>query len=320
MHLGSHRSISVVERCNVYDPHGNRVASAQHIQYTGGAIADTVRVFAYDANGEIIERRDGTASGANLDQGSNAAHENQHYVYVNGEQVAHYDEGGTLDVLSQVTAFSSGATSGYVVQTGDTLKSIAQAVYGNASLWYVIAQANAIDGDSQLAVGQDLTIPEVKTNQNDSTTYKPYNSTEIAGSTTPGLPTIAPPPPPPSGGHCSTLTMIIIIAVIVVVTIYTAGAAAEAFGSAAVSSGGTFASGVGALTGAGGLSAATAATAGAAAIGGFVGNVAGAAHGRFAWGVSRLLTGRGAHVRHHCGVDVRCGRADSGGRKAETSC
>jgi YD repeat-containing protein len=210
-----------------YDRRGNRVAIAQHIQYTGGAIADTVRVFAYDANGEIIERRDGTASGANLDQGSNAAHENQHYVYVNGEQVAHYDEGGTLDVLSQVTAFSSGATSGYVVQTGDTLKSIAQAVYGNASLWYVIAQANAIDGDSQLAVGQDLTIPEVKTNQNDSTTYKPYNGSEITGSTTPGLPTILPPPPPPSGGHCSTLAMIIVIAVTVVVTIVTYGATSE---------------------------------------------------------------------------------------------
>jgi hypothetical protein len=170
-----------------------------------------------------------------------------------------------------------------VVQAGDTLKSIAQAVYGNASLWYVIAQANAIEGDSQLAVGQDLTIPEVKTNQNDSTTYKPYNSSEIAGSTTPGLPTIAPPPPPPSGGHCSTLATIIIIAVIVVVTIYTAGAAASAFGSAAATGGSTFASGVGALTGAGGLSAATV---GAAAVGGFVGNAAG------------QLTGDGLGVSH----------------------
>ncbi|WP_176167915.1 LysM peptidoglycan-binding domain-containing protein [Luteibacter sp. 22Crub2.1] len=40
-----------------------------------------------------------------------------------------------------------------MVQTGDTLKSIAQSVYGNASLWYVIAQANAISGDAELAVG-----------------------------------------------------------------------------------------------------------------------------------------------------------------------
>ncbi|HEY4341688.1 MAG TPA: hypothetical protein VGM97_17220 [Steroidobacteraceae bacterium] len=45
-------------------------------------------------------------------------------------------------MLSQVTAFSSGPTSGYVVQTGDTLKSIAQAVYGNASLWYVIVMTH----------------------------------------------------------------------------------------------------------------------------------------------------------------------------------
>jgi LysM repeat protein len=190
---------------SVYDRRGNRVAVVQHTQYAGGSnVADTLRSFAYDGNGQIISRRDGTDKNGAFDQGTTSAAQNQHYMYVNGNQVGHTDEAGKLDILTQVTAFSSGPSSGYVVQVGDTLKSIAQAVHGNASLWYVIAQANAIDSDAGLAIGQDLTIPEVKTNQNDATTFKPYNPGEIAGSTTPTLPTIAPPVPPPSTARWPT--------------------------------------------------------------------------------------------------------------------
>jgi LysM repeat protein len=210
---------------SVYDTRGNLVALAQHTQYAGGAVADAVRVFAYDGHGEIIERRDGTANGAALDQGSTAIHENQHYVYVNGQQVAHYDEGGTLDVLAEVTAFSNSTSGpgGYVVQAGDTLQSIAQAEYGDASLWYVIAQANALSSDNDLAIGQSLTIPQVTTNGNTATTFKPYDPSSIVGSTTPNLPVIAPPPPPPSS-HCNVLAEIIVIVVVVVVSYFTAGA------------------------------------------------------------------------------------------------
>jgi YD repeat-containing protein len=262
---------------SVYDNRGDLVAIAQHTQYAGGSLADTVRVFAYDGNGEIIERKDGTANGSLINQGSTPAHESQHYVYVEGQQVAHYDEGGTLDVLDEVTAFSnsdSGA-GGYVVQAGDTLKSMAQEIYGNASLWYVIADANAISGDSDLAIGQRLTIPEVTTDSNDSTTFKPYNQGSITGSTTPNLPTIAPPPPPPSSS-CNALAEIIIIVVVVIVSIYTAGAASElAAGTFEASTAGeTFATGASVLSGtAVGATAAT--TIGAAAVGGFAGSVAG---------------------------------------------
>ena len=187
-----------------YDDRGNRVAIVQHTQANGGQLEDDVRVFAYNGYGQIIERRDGTAAGDTFSQGSNTTHENQHYVYVNGEQVAHFDEGGTLDVLTQVTAFdNTGAgTGGYVVQRGDTLRSIAQAVYGNAAYWYVIAQANAISSDSDLAIGQNLTLPQITTTSNTATTFKPYNPSDISGSTTPNLPTIAPPPVPPAH-HCN---------------------------------------------------------------------------------------------------------------------
>ena len=233
-----------------------------------------MRVFAYNGYGQIIERRDGTAAGDTFSQGSNTTHENQHYVYVNGEQVAHFDEGGTLDVLTQVTAFdNTGAgTGGYVVQRGDTLRSIAQAVYGNAAYWYVIAQANAISSDSDLAIGQNLTLPQITTTSNTATTFKPYNPSDISGSTTPNLPTIAPPPVPPAH-HCNVLAAIVVIAVIVVATVLTAGALAPAAAGAGAS---IFASGAAVLTGAAGLSAGTLATAFAA---GVVGNLAGQAAG-----------------------------------------
>lgn len=118
---------------SVYDTCGNLVAEAEHTQYAGGSLADTVHVFAYDGSGEIIERRDdGTANGTGIDPGSNPGRETQHYAYVNGQQVAHYDNAGTLDVLNQVTAFSSNNDSpdSYVVQAGDTLESLAQGSTG----------------------------------------------------------------------------------------------------------------------------------------------------------------------------------------------
>lgn len=260
---------------SVYDNRGNRIAIAQQVQYQDGAVADVVRVFAYDGSGQIITRRDGTADGSAIDSGTDPGHAQQHFVYASGQQVASYDEGGTLNVLDQVTAFSNTdrGTGGYVVQAGDSLKSIAQAVYGNSSLWYVIADANALAGDDDLALGQTLQIPQVTTHANDSTTFKPYNPAEIEGSTTPTLPVIAPPPPPPSH-HCNAVAMIIVVAVIVVATIFTAGAAAVAMGAVTA---GTSTAAIGGAVLAG--SAVAGITAGevlvAAAIGGFVGSVAG---------------------------------------------
>jgi YD repeat-containing protein len=270
---------------SVYDTRGNLVALAEHTQYAGGTVQDTVHVFAYDGNGEIIERRDGTSDGATLDQGSTPGLENQHYVYVNGQQAAHFDDNGTLDVLTEVTAFSSGSggPNGYVVQAGDTLESIAQAEYGDSSLWYVIASANALSGDSQLSLGERLIVPEVTTNSNTAKTFKPYDPSSIVGSTTPNLPVIAPPAPPPAQ-HCNALAEIVIIAAVVVASIFTAGAAAIALGAADASIG-VFAAGTAALTGGLGVGVGAAA---AAFAGGFAGSVAGQLTGD-ALGVSHGL-------------------------------
>jgi nucleoid-associated protein YgaU len=55
---------------------------------------------------------------------------------------------------------SSGqATRTYTVRSGDTLISIAQDVYGDGTKFGLIAEANAIDENNKLRVGQELVIP-----------------------------------------------------------------------------------------------------------------------------------------------------------------
>lgn len=49
--------------------------------------------------------------------------------------------------------------SEYVVQQGDSLTEIAEQVYGDPTLWPVIAEANGIDDPSNLTVGSTLKIP-----------------------------------------------------------------------------------------------------------------------------------------------------------------
>jgi hypothetical protein len=47
----------------------------------------------------------------------------------------------------------------YVVERGDTLKSIAAALFGDAQRWYWLAEANGLEGADPLACGQRLIVP-----------------------------------------------------------------------------------------------------------------------------------------------------------------
>ena len=93
---------------------------------------------------------------------------------------------------------------------GDTLKTLAQRVYGNAELWYVIASANALKDDSSLSVGMTLKTPDIKTVKNDSSTFRPYNPAEIVGDTTPSLPYI---PPVPTCSVAATVVRILAVVI-----------------------------------------------------------------------------------------------------------
>lgn len=115
------------------------------------------------------------------------------------------------------------APGNYIVSAGDTLRGIALAVYGDAQLWYLIADANGLQTDAELTVGSSLTIPNKVTNlRNAYDTFKPYEPGKIIGDLTPTLP--EPPPPDDDGDDCGGIGFVIVAIVAVVVAMYTAGA------------------------------------------------------------------------------------------------
>ena len=62
------------------------------------------------------------------------------------------------------------------MRTGDSLQTIAQAAYGDSQLWYLIADVNGLGGNSDLRVGQTVSIPtKVGRIYNTAGTYKPYD-------------------------------------------------------------------------------------------------------------------------------------------------
>jgi YD repeat-containing protein len=219
---------------STYDAMGRRIAVQEHTPLPEdlGEMEDRIRFFAYDAGNGILLRREGTLDDNNVFDAGGTAYEKErnahHYTYVNGQSVAHLTEGGDMDVTSGLTAFDTQSGAGtVVVQENDTLQRIAQRVYGNAGMWYVIAEANAIEGNDDLIAGTALRTPAVKTVANTADTFRPYDPSQVIGPTTPELPWIA---PPPKAG-CDPVIMIILIVVAVAATIATGGAALAAMGA-----------------------------------------------------------------------------------------
>ncbi len=72
-----------------------------------------------------------------------------------------WDVEGTLG--QNPTTRSSGALGTRLVHDGDSLASIAYAVYGDATQWRVIAEANGIDDPLSLRSGRALSLPSLDT-------------------------------------------------------------------------------------------------------------------------------------------------------------
>ena len=84
-------------------------------------------------------------------------------------------ESRNAQLQEQIAAMSAGAAAApadeeedsdsregwttYTVKSGDTLISIAQDVYGDGTKFNLIAEANGIDKNNKLRVGQELQIP-----------------------------------------------------------------------------------------------------------------------------------------------------------------
>jgi YD repeat-containing protein len=343
---------------STYDAAGRRTAILETTPIPDQASLESKREMAYNAEGQILTRRDFYKDGSVWKQGKDEgsvklqniaprlidqaawtaltkaqreswydARDTQRMTYANGQLVTSQDEAGKIDATGQLTGFSNtsmGRTQ-VQVQQGDTLKSLAQRVYGNENLWYVLADANGLQGDDALVAGSSLTVPEVKTSSNDASTFKPYNPSEITGPTTPSLPYI----PPPDQG-CGAIGMLIMLVVTIAVTVYTAGAAATALSGAssvlgtagAGVAGGFGAVGTAALTGGGiiggsGIVLGAGAAIAGAAIGATVGSIAGQAVGSalgvasFSW---RNAIASGASAAVTAGV----GAAMGGGIKTLT--
>ncbi|HKB12613.1 MAG TPA: LysM peptidoglycan-binding domain-containing protein, partial [Vicinamibacterales bacterium] len=265
---------------SVFDPFNN-----QRVGQSGGPVAATSqRMLITDSSGQILQKtQDGKT---------------QRFFYADGKPI------GTSGALSgtnfdfNYTAVSqqypSATPTAYTVMRGDTLRSIASALLGDANLWYVIADANGIASDADLQAGMRLTIPnKVLSVHNDYQTFKVYNPAEVVGDVTPNLPD---PPPPPTHG-CGIFGVILVAIVAVVVSVFTAGAALALFAPEALVAGTTaaeasfFASGAAVLTGSGITGASVLTVAAAAAVGGAVGSIASQGLGialgvqqKFSWG------------------------------------
>ncbi|BBM03410.1 RHS repeat domain-containing protein [Microbulbifer sp. GL-2] len=127
--------------------------------------------------------------------------------------------------------YPTASYSSFEAQGGETLQSVAAMVWGDSSLWYLLADANGMKGDEVLTKGQRLELPNVVTNiHNNSDTFRPVDGALQMGDTAPTLPDV-PPPPQVDDGGCGALGMILVIVVAVVATVLTAGAFAAAAGA-----------------------------------------------------------------------------------------
>jgi large repetitive protein len=269
-----------------YDAFGKLIKQIENTPLPSnlGTLEDRARAYTYNGDGRVLTRREGKIVSNVFTQTADASGANPNYLFVHaaGQQQAELREGGqirynggyTYNTQQIQTLNGSGnyAAGGGTVtaQQGETLQSLAQRVYGNSSLWYVLADANGLsDPDGQLIAGTQLNTPKVTVSNNDANTFRPYDPGEAIGPTSPGLPYITPPPKK----SCNVLALVLVIIVAVVVTTFTAGALAAPAGA---SIGSIFSTGAAVLTG----SAVTAGTIGigtaigAAAVGGFVGSIA----------------------------------------------
>ncbi|MGU7783235.1 LysM peptidoglycan-binding domain-containing protein [Burkholderia sp. PU8-34] len=276
-----------------YDVNGN----LKTVYDDGGEQADKSRRITYwtDQQGQVL-RRDELVQvrwGDNWQVLGAAGNYKHEYYYLNGHRVGNVGNDGIdhVDYVQELAgqlgpgsderykifkpvstadfdenfmridnAYPGPASGSWTVRTGDTLQSIASAVWGDATLWYILADANGLKGEDGLKAGQILKIPNKVTNvHNTSETFKPYDPGKAIGNTQPTLPD--PPPPPGKNGGCGGLASIIAVVVAVVASVVSYGTFAPYATSLATS------------VGFSGAAATTAGAVGAGAVAGTVGAV-----------------------------------------------
>ncbi len=156
--------------------------------------------------------------------------------------------------LSSINSFQQGAGAGsYTARAGETLQSVASNLWGDASLWYKIADANGLSRSARLNEGQVLRLPaSVMKNTHNASTYQPYDPAEAIGDTSPTTP--KPPKKNKCGAFGQVLLVVIAVAVAAVVAPWAIGSGGTAAAAATATTAATAATG---LTAAIGSTAAT---------------------------------------------------------------
>jgi hypothetical protein len=230
-----------------YNAFGRLMSQRETTPLKSGSIDDRMRYYASDAEGKVVNRREGLlTSNGTFSQEGMAGPANYRLVHANGQQIAELREGyqgvflnkpyNTLQIQSLAGRGGYDAGGGQTVaQAGDTLRTIAQRVYGTDQMWYVLADANGFgDADAEIGAGTRINTPEASVNSNNANTFKPYDPTAAIGSTTPGLPYIPPPPPQKCQGLSKVIAIVVQVVVTAVVAYYSGNAeAAYAAGAAA---------------------------------------------------------------------------------------
>ena len=180
----------------------------------------------FDYNGEDQIAASGTAG---LEQNTG-----RFFFYHEGHSLADIGDSG-INISPIDTEYLAGDNpTNYTIAGNETLYQIAKNIYGDSSLWYVIADANGLqmgpmDQFSASDTGRALRIPAKDLPlKNNATTFNAYNPGEIIGDLTPELQ--VPPPPPPPKKPCFVEQLVVIV-VAVAVTAWTGGAAAGLLGS-----------------------------------------------------------------------------------------
>ncbi|HEV2818762.1 MAG TPA: LysM peptidoglycan-binding domain-containing protein [Allosphingosinicella sp.] len=117
---------------------------------------------------------------------------------------------------SPVNSYEQGGAGGsYIVRYGDTLQSIAASLWGNTDLWYKLAEANGLSGNSALVEGSSLTVPPgVVSNAHNADTFRPYDAAKALGDLSPSAQK-----PPPKPGGCGMIGQLIVMAIAIAITL-----------------------------------------------------------------------------------------------------
>jgi hypothetical protein len=230
-----------------------------HLTQVSDRVADRHLSYRLDAEGKILQRNEliGSQSsktqyyyylnGTGIGDAGGFGPSNTDYAAVLASHLPNPPQSGCLrtsKAIAQVAAqvgsadfdynytpindrYSATTPGTYTIQQGQqassveqTLRNVALAVWGDASLWYLLAEANGLTSGSSLEVGQTLVVPNVVTNtQNNASTFKVYNPGELIGNTAPTLPEPPPPPQPEEDRFFKFLAVVFVVAVTIFVGI-----------------------------------------------------------------------------------------------------